>query len=71
MQSNKYYLQESQRLKSELNDVRRRLDLAEKQLLEAKEQCINLTTQNQGLEREVHIKFIDLSKENLNCFITD
>ena len=50
-------------MKSELNDVKRRLDIAEKQLVESKEQCIHLTTQNQGLERNVHLAKI--SKENI------
>ena len=55
--------QERQRLKGELTDVKRRLDSAEKQLVESKEQCIHLTTQNQGLERDVHLAKI--SKESI------
>ncbi len=46
-------LQEKHRLRTELNDVRRRLDKAERELIEAKEQCIHLTTNAQALEREV------------------
>ena len=45
--------QDKQRLRTELSDVRRRLDKAERELVESKEQCIHLTTNSQALEREV------------------
>merc|ERR1711862_1090642 len=47
--------QEKQRLKTELTDVRRRLDKAERELVASKEECIHLTTTQQVLEREAHI----------------
>ena len=52
--------QERSRLKTELESVRGRLALAEKDLVETKEGCIHLTDTVQSLEREVrytHLKF--------------
>ena len=40
-------------MREELEDVRRRLHRAEKEVLEAKEECIQMHTANQGLEKEV------------------
>ncbi len=39
----------------EVEDLRRRLFKAEKDLVEAKEECIHLTTNSQALEREVRL----------------
>lgn len=48
-----FHAQERQRLKVEVEDLRRRLFKAEKELVESREECIHLTTNNQALEREV------------------
>ena len=40
-------------MKSEIDDLRRRLHLAERDLVNSKEECILLTTNAQSLEREV------------------
>jgi hypothetical protein len=46
-------LQERSKLKEELEDLRRRLHRAEKEVLEAKEECIQMHSTNQALEKEV------------------
>ena len=46
-------LQERSRLQTELDDYRRRLNKAERDLVNSKEECIHLTTNSQALEREV------------------
>lgn len=46
-------IQEKSRLKEELEDLRRRLHRAEKEVLEAKEDCIQMHSSNQSLEKEV------------------
>lgn len=46
-------LQERSRLLSELDDFRRRLTKAERELVNSKEECIHLTANTQALEREV------------------
>jgi regulator of replication initiation timing len=48
-----YLLQERSKLKEELEDLRRRLHRAEKEVLEAKEECIQMHSTNQSLEKEV------------------
>ena len=45
--------QERSRLQTELDDYRRRLNKAERELVNSKEECIHLTTNAQALEREV------------------
>ena len=40
-------------MKTELDDVRRRLNIAERDLVESKEECIQLTNTVQSLERDV------------------
>ncbi|CAH1791029.1 unnamed protein product [Owenia fusiformis] len=55
--------QDEAKLRSELEDVRRRLLVAEKELMSSKEECIQLTTTNQALEREAHLAKI--SKESI------
>jgi exonuclease VII large subunit len=45
--------QERSKLKEELEDLRRRLHRAEKEVLEAKEECIQMHSTNQALEKEV------------------
>ncbi|XP_041353123.1 serologically defined colon cancer antigen 8 homolog [Gigantopelta aegis] len=47
--------QERSRLKTEIDDLRRRLHLAERDLVNSKEECILLTTNSQSLERELHL----------------
>ena len=46
-------LQERSRLNTELEGLRRRLHQAERELVETKEGCVELTNTNQALEREV------------------
>ncbi|KAK3094095.1 hypothetical protein FSP39_024078 [Pinctada imbricata] len=41
--------------KLEVEDLSRRLKKAERELLNSKEECIHLTTNNQALERELHL----------------
>ena len=48
-----FFLKERSRMKSEIDDLRRRLHLAERDLVNSKEECILLTTNAQSLEREV------------------
>jgi len=47
------YVKEKCRLKSELGDVKRRLSQAEKEVLSAKDECIQLHEANQTLHKEV------------------
>ncbi|XP_064621461.1 serologically defined colon cancer antigen 8 homolog isoform X2 [Lineus longissimus] len=49
--------------RSEVDDLRRRLTMAERDLMESKEECIYLTGTMQALERDAH--FTKLSKESL------
>ncbi|XP_074662848.1 serologically defined colon cancer antigen 8 homolog isoform X3 [Tubulanus polymorphus] len=48
---------------AETEDLRRRLNLAERELMDSKEQCIHLTSSSQSLEREMN--FLKLSRETL------
>ena len=43
---------------TELDDFRRRLGKAERELVNSKEECIHLTANSQALEREVELNFI-------------
>ena len=45
-------------MKTDLEAVRRRLQQAEKELVETKEQCIHLTNMTQALEREVGVHLV-------------
>lgn len=47
--------QEKSRLSMEIEDLRRRLKKAERDLVNSKEECIHLTTNTQALERELHL----------------
>ncbi|XP_005104362.1 serologically defined colon cancer antigen 8 homolog [Aplysia californica] len=47
--------QESSRTKIELDDLRQRLNKAERELVNAKEECIHMTANVQALERELHL----------------
>ncbi|KAJ8308035.1 hypothetical protein KUTeg_012909 [Tegillarca granosa] len=46
---------ERSRMQSENEDLRRRLTKAERDLVNSKEECIHLTTNNQAFERELHL----------------
>lgn len=46
---------ERSRLLAELDDFRRRLNKAERELVNSKEECIHLTANSQALERELHL----------------
>lgn len=48
-----FIFQERSRIQSENDDLRRRLTKAERDLVNSKEECIHLTTNNQAFEREV------------------
>jgi len=50
-------MQEKSRLKSELEDVKRRLFQAEKEVLVAKEECIQLHEATQALQKEVSVTY--------------
>ena len=45
--------QDKERLRMEISGLRNRVDQAEKELVESKEECIKLTREMQSLEREV------------------
>ncbi|XP_055957438.1 serologically defined colon cancer antigen 8 homolog [Patella vulgata] len=47
--------EEKSRKKTEIDELRRRLNTAERELVNAKEECIHLTTNTQALERELHL----------------
>ncbi|WAR19801.1 SDCG8-like protein [Mya arenaria] len=47
--------QDRDRMLSELDDFRRRLNKAERELVNSKEECIHLTANTQALERELHL----------------
>ncbi|XP_046364378.1 serologically defined colon cancer antigen 8-like [Haliotis rufescens] len=47
--------QERSRSQTEVDDLRRRLNTAERELVNSKEECIHLTTNAQALERELHL----------------
>ena len=61
--------EERERLKSERDNIRRRLATAEQQLVDAKEQCVMLTTSMQQLEREAHM--YKLAKDTIERNRTD
>lgn len=42
-------------MEMELEGLKRRLNKAERELVNSKEECIHLTTNTQALEREVHL----------------
>lgn len=46
-------LQEKSKMEIELEGLKRRLNKAERELVNSKEECIHLTTNTQALEREV------------------
>lgn len=46
-------LQEKSKMEIELEGLKRRLNKAERELVNSKEECIHLTTNAQALEREV------------------
>ena len=46
------------RTKIELDDLRQRLNKAERELINAKEECIHMTANVQALEREVFLSII-------------
>ncbi|KAL4237828.1 serologically defined colon cancer antigen 8 [Mactra antiquata] len=46
---------EKSRLMTEVDDFRRRLNKAERELVNSKEECIHLTANTQALERELHL----------------
>lgn len=48
-------LQEKSKMEMELEGLKRRLNKAERELVNSKEECIHLTTNTQALEREVHL----------------
>ena len=50
---NEWHTQEKCRLKSELEDIKRRLVQAENEVLSAKEECIELYEANQALQKQV------------------
>ncbi|KAL3873813.1 hypothetical protein ACJMK2_036898 [Sinanodonta woodiana] len=47
--------QDRMKLNTEIEDLRRRLNKAERDLMNSKEECIHLTTNTQALERELHL----------------
>ncbi|XP_076099849.1 serologically defined colon cancer antigen 8 homolog [Mytilus galloprovincialis] len=47
--------QEKSRMSMEIEDLRRRLKKAERDLVNSKEECIHLTSNTQALERELHL----------------
>ncbi|XP_013060547.2 serologically defined colon cancer antigen 8 homolog isoform X2 [Biomphalaria glabrata] len=47
--------QETSRTKIELDDLRQRLNKAERELINSKEECIHMTSTIQALERELHL----------------
>ncbi|KAL5009093.1 hypothetical protein ScPMuIL_014674 [Solemya velum] len=47
--------QEKKRFQCEVDDLKRRLNKAERDLVNSKEECIHLTTTTQALERELHL----------------
>ncbi|KAK3597838.1 hypothetical protein CHS0354_029408 [Potamilus streckersoni] len=47
--------QDRMKLNTEIEDLRRRLNKAERDVMNSKEECIHLTTNNQALERELHL----------------
>ncbi|GFO50457.1 serologically defined colon cancer antigen 8 [Plakobranchus ocellatus] len=47
--------QEMSRTKIELDDLRQRLNKAERELINSKEECIHMTANVQALERELHL----------------
>ncbi|CAL1526200.1 unnamed protein product [Lymnaea stagnalis] len=49
------YDQEMSRTKIELDDLRQRLNKAERELVNSKEECIHMTSNIQALERELHL----------------
>jgi len=59
------YVKEKCRLKSELEDVKRRLSQAEKEVLSTKDECIQLHEANQTLHKEVSVTFLLIFLLNL------
>nr|XP_022328885.1 serologically defined colon cancer antigen 8 homolog [Crassostrea virginica] len=55
--------QEKSKMEMELEGLKRRLNKAERELVNSKEECIHLTTNTQALERELHLA--KLAKESL------
>jgi len=53
-----YTVQEKCRLNSEIEDVKRRLVHAEKEVLSAKDECIQLHEANQALHKEVSVAYL-------------
>ena len=67
-------------MKTELDGVRRRLNIAERDLVESKEECIQLTNTVQSLERDVcqinqtlrsHIKIFKLNSNTKSKILRD
>lgn len=55
--------QEKSKMEIELEGLKRRLNKAERELVNSKEECIHLTTNTQALERELHLA--KLAKESI------
>ncbi|XP_052696420.1 serologically defined colon cancer antigen 8 homolog [Crassostrea angulata] len=55
--------QEKSKMEIELEGLKRRLNKAERELVNSKEECIHLTTNAQALERELHLA--KLAKESI------
>ena len=53
--------QEMSRTKIELDDLRQRLNKAERELINSKEECIHMTANMQALEREVLLPNLSIS----------